>query len=245
MIINDKDNLTFDGKRISFKDALKTWQAAAFGADEFNGILYTDIKSRCRLTITSTQNIGKALLVDFGRDTIPFINDKVTAIIAEYRKTAQREDAEKAAREAYKLTDEYKLSRLEDKIEDAELDIDYYQRYIEDAATLIIDYYRNIARQENNINECGIAMLDKKSELADLEQQANALRVKIEQNRINAAINAAAADMLDDGSNDDPDDTIIDAIDFTFTDSERLYSQRKKLNCGYEKRYLKQKSISD
>lgn len=223
MAVNAKGNLTFDGKRISKLDAEEVIYNAICGAYETNTrnsyantreILYTDKnvskRSKWHLETSATLRI-----VDFGRDEVPYINNKVTKIIDGYKQKAREEDREKAAEIAYKASLEYELDKTNRYLDNLKREVFFVEGYIEQSQSRILDYIGYIAAHENDIQEYGLRIDELKAAIEKEEAEKKAIVDKIYMRDVPKNINAIAADIEDDGSNDDSDEDEVN-IDFTF-----------------------------
>lgn len=233
LMVDRKGNLTFDGKRTSRDKAAVEIRRAAnryWGRENYKdirAILFVDAEAMKYLLRATKcyylpyESIGNLKFVDFGRDEIPYINQKVADTVSWYQDSAQAEDEEKAAEIAYKNSLEYKLKCWDVQIREVEREIEYQNEDIVASSKHILFCLSMIAEYENSIQECGLMLDQLKKDLSFRQGVRKAIADQIATRNAFNAINAAAADMADDGSNDDPDeDSVLDTVGFDFDDDD-------------------------
>lgn len=224
------DRLMLNGKRISRGDADDEVRNAMLRRRNYssNAVLYTDINVRNVLGsyfiyngMCEWETKGAFKVADFGRDEIPYVNEKVDAIIAEYRAKAKAEDEEKARREAYEASDEGQLRNLKINIAYLKNQLINPKRKLELMKKEIVYHIGKIAECENRIGYYGLELEKSETELEEITAQVKPLENKIATKKAFVAIKAAAADIEDDDSNDD-DEMAVDAFVEVEDDDDEL-----------------------
>ena len=154
-------------------------------------------------------------VVDLGRDSIPFINKKVASIVEECRAIVKKDEEENARWTAYRKSPEYKLSQIMSNIRHCDSYISYKRECIRNLAEGIIRCYEKISGMENSILEYGIDIFDVEKDQEELIRQAKIFKDEIAMRDAFANINAAAAEMIDDGSNEDDEEENVLGIDYS------------------------------
>lgn len=222
------NGLTFDGKRIS-REKASAEIVAAYNQSKFSpdknysarlAVLLLDDRAFYyvrKFVVLNSYGVRENIqFVDFGRDEIPYINAKVQAIVDAYKKQAQKADAEKApkiaAEIAYKASPQYQLDALNKQIRYYEEDLDLLKGKIRGYSRFIVDTLKWIADYENTINEYGLQIEEIKAKIVPLQKAQKFFTDAVATENAFKAINAAAAEIVDDGSNDDYDEDEIAVI---------------------------------
>lgn len=204
---NFHDVLLIDDK--AYKYVKKFALHISFGDNEFTDVFNSYIDSK---------NIK---FVDFGRDEIPYINEKVEAIVASYKKHAKEVDAAIAAGKAYRASPKYMFDGYNTFIAECENRIAEYRRKIHIRTRHIIEWLSSIADEENIINSYGIEISELEKQIEKARQNQKPFADEIATLNAFKAINAAAAELIDDGSNDDDfDEDEIITVDNAANDKD-------------------------
>ena len=232
MALNAKGVLTFDGKRISKDSATNEIHCACNRLAEH----YSRRYATRRAVLITDKNVGKYLdnfflknceeahkrgymrnvkIVDFGRDEVPYINNKVTKIIDGYKQKAREEDMRKAAEIAYRASLEYELEKSNKFLKQLNDEVFFVKEFIEQEQSRILDYIGYIAAREDEIQEYGLKIDEFNAAIEKEEAEKKAILDKIYMRDAFKNINEIAAEIEDDGSNDDLGEEEIN-VDYTF-----------------------------